>query len=180
MKDHILHEFFDVRGSVPVLILKFLETVVEGDHACFHLANRIFDEVLEVVDLFELIVLALDHEIDLVLGTFLESAELIDPLNHLLIDSLLQLVQLGDLLFVEGNYDFHAFDGGVGVDMGLCGFLVDFCDLLILKLDVGGFLGLLPFQEEVVVLQFFQHACLDAFHLVNFDGVLSLLLAEGL
>ena len=163
-----------------MLVLKFLEAVVKGDHACLHLANRVLDEILEVVDLLNLVVLPFDHEIHLVLSTFLESAELVDPLNYLLIDSLLQLVQLGYLLLVEGNNDLHSFDGGVGVDMGFGGLLIDLCDLLVLELDVSGFLGLLPFEQEVMVLQFFQHAGLDAFHLVNFDGILGLLLAEGL
>lgn len=180
MEDHIFHQFFDVGGSVPVLILQFLEAVVKVDHAGLHLADRVLDEVLEVVDLLDLVVLALDHEIDLVLSAFLESAELVDPLDDLLVDSLLQLVELGDLLLIEGDDDLHPLDGGVGVDVGFGGLLVDLCDLLVLELDVGGFLGLLPFQQEVVVLQLFQHAGLDAFHLVNFDCVLGLLLAEGL
>lgn len=52
--------------------------------------------------------------------------------------------------------------------------------LVVLLLNVGGFIGLRSFEEELVVFYLFGHGGNVAFDFVDFDGVFSLFLVEGL
>lgn len=89
MKSNIFHEFFDVTSSMPVLILKFLKSIVKSDHPIFHFADRPFNHILELIDFFNLVILPLDHKFNFRLCTFLKLAKLIDSLNNFFINPFL-------------------------------------------------------------------------------------------
>ena len=85
MKSDIFHKFLDVASSMPVFILKFLESIVKSDHPIFHFADRPLNHIFELIDFFDLIILPLDHKFNFTLSTFLELAELVDSLNNFFI-----------------------------------------------------------------------------------------------
>ena len=111
---------------------------------------------------------------------FLELAKLVNPVDHILVDPLLQLIQLPDLFLIDRQDCLHALDGGLGIDLSFSCFKLDVSNTVILQLSVGGLFGILPIKEEVVVLLLLEHGSLNTPDLIDLDGVLSLLLVEGL
>ena len=106
--------------------------------------------------------------------------EVLRTLDDLLVQPRLEVVQLLDLLLVDLDDRLHLLDLALILELRGLGHRQRFLDLLVLQLYVGGLGGILPLQQEIMILYLFLHGGHVALDLVDLDGLLGLLLVEGL
>jgi hypothetical protein len=87
---------------------------------------------------------------------------------------------LFDLLLVHLNHCLHPLDAPISVELRLLGGSHHGVNTLVLQLYIGGFARALPLKQEIVVLDLLLQSSEGAFDLVELDGLLGLLLVEGL
>jgi hypothetical protein len=176
----LLQQLLDVAALVPAVVLQLPQAVVEADHPALHLAHRCLRQVLELVDLLRLRVLPLGHQLHLPVQPLLVLPRFLAPLQDLPVEPALELVQLLDLLLVDLDDCLHLLDAPVVLQLRLEGGDRHGLYLQVLLLDVGGLGRALPFQEEVVVVDLLLQHGETALDFVDLDGLLGLLLVEGL
>jgi hypothetical protein len=125
-------------------------------------------------------ILPFGHKGNFLIQGLLIPSELFSPLQHFLVHSPLELVELGYFLLVDCNYRLHLLDSALVLDLVVGQRLAELGYFVILQLNVSGFLCIFSLKEEIMVFDLFEHVCDGSFDFVDFDGVFGLFLVEGL
>ena len=165
---------------MSMIVLKLLESIVKGNHPIFHFTDWSFDEIFKLIDLLNLLILSLHHKFNLILSSFFKLRELIYPIDHLFINSLLQIVKLIDFFFIDSYYSLHPLYCSMSINMNVIYLFIYLRYFVVLQLNIGRFICLLSLKKEIMIFYFFWHRCLNSLDLIQFYRVLSLLLIERL
>lgn len=162
------------------IVLQLTQSIIKGDHPSLHLAHGCLGQILELIDLLSLGILSLDHQLHLPVQSLLVLPRLLTPSQDLSVQTTLEVVQLFDFLLVHLNHCLHTLDAPISVELPLLRGSHHSVNAFILEFYIGGFARPLPLKQEIVVFDLLLESSEGAFDLVEFDGLLSLLLVEGL
>lgn len=180
LRTAVLQQSLDITGLMLAVILQLPHTIIKGDHPPLHLAHSCLGKILELIYLLRLCVLPLDHQLHLSVQALLVLPRLLTPCQDLPVQTRLEVVQLSDLLLVHLNHCLHTLDTAIGIELRLLGGSNHRINALILELYVGGLARTLSLKQKIMVFDLLLKRSQGAFDLVKFDGLLGLLLVEGL
>ena len=102
------------------------------------------------------------------------------PLLSFFLNALLYVVHLVYFALINVNNLPHLADLVVLLRFQISKLFFHHGDLVVLQLHVGGFLGVLLCEEEVMIFEFFGHEADVPLDVIDFDGFFGLLFVEGL